>query len=403
VSNTVDTVENVFVQNPLAGAWTVEVFGDVIVQDSHLETPALDADFSLFVTGITPIPPPLIIRLPIGVPPSVLPFVPTDIPVTIEDGLETLVPNSEMLHYRAGPAGGFTTIPLTVLGGINYLASLPAFDCGDQPEFYISAQGDLGATVLSPPDAPASTHSFAVGGDIPLFEYDFESNAGWTVQNINVFDGGWERGLPGGNGLRQDPLTDFDGSGSCFVTGLALNADLDGGPTVLTSPIINLAGQSTATLSYARWFQVNVPDADRLDVEVSNDGGATWSLIESVQNSSGWVWRSVDLASVLMPTSQMRLRFTASDQPNNTITEAGVDAVRITAFGCDPSFFCTKGDVNGDGNVDGKDVGRFADLLINGGGTGLETCAGDLESPPNGLIDPNDIAPFVDCLLNGGC
>ncbi|MFN0132960.1 MAG: S8 family serine peptidase, partial [Phycisphaerales bacterium] len=51
VSNTKDTVECVFVPSPAAGIWKIEVFGDVITQDTHTETVAVDADFSLWVTG----------------------------------------------------------------------------------------------------------------------------------------------------------------------------------------------------------------------------------------------------------------------------------------------------------------------------------------------------------------
>ena len=52
VANTIDTVENVFIQTPEAGTWTVEVLGSQIVQDSHTETPAVDADYALVVTGV---------------------------------------------------------------------------------------------------------------------------------------------------------------------------------------------------------------------------------------------------------------------------------------------------------------------------------------------------------------
>ena len=52
-SNTIDTVENVFIQNPEAGTWTVQVIGDEIVEDSHVETPGLDADFALVISGIS--------------------------------------------------------------------------------------------------------------------------------------------------------------------------------------------------------------------------------------------------------------------------------------------------------------------------------------------------------------
>jgi len=51
-SNTLDTVENVWVQNPMPGTWTVEVLADELNQDSHTETGALDADFALVVSGV---------------------------------------------------------------------------------------------------------------------------------------------------------------------------------------------------------------------------------------------------------------------------------------------------------------------------------------------------------------
>ena len=54
VSNTLDTVENVFVPNPEAGTWTVEVFADEVVQDAHTETPEIDADFALILSPVSP-------------------------------------------------------------------------------------------------------------------------------------------------------------------------------------------------------------------------------------------------------------------------------------------------------------------------------------------------------------
>ena len=51
VANELDTVENVFVSTPEAGIWTVEVFASEINEDGHVETPEMDADFALVVTG----------------------------------------------------------------------------------------------------------------------------------------------------------------------------------------------------------------------------------------------------------------------------------------------------------------------------------------------------------------
>ncbi|MCP3104055.1 S8 family serine peptidase [Myxococcus sp. K15C18031901] len=49
--NKVDTVENVFLAEPQAGVWKVEVLGDEIVQDAKLDTRVIDANYGLVVSG----------------------------------------------------------------------------------------------------------------------------------------------------------------------------------------------------------------------------------------------------------------------------------------------------------------------------------------------------------------
>ena len=82
-----------------------------------------------------------------------------------------------------------------------------------------------------------------------------------------------------GNGTAApaaDATPDPDGT-MAFVTengppgGLAGNFDVDGGPTYLVSPIIDLAG-SESLVSYARWAFTATGVADSLSVEVSDDG-----------------------------------------------------------------------------------------------------------------------------------
>ena len=53
-ADTLNTVENVFVQNPEPGLWTVEVKALDINQDGHIETPGMDADFALVISGAQP-------------------------------------------------------------------------------------------------------------------------------------------------------------------------------------------------------------------------------------------------------------------------------------------------------------------------------------------------------------
>lgn len=58
-ADTKDTVECVFIQNPEGGAWTIEVSADEVIQDSHVETPEMDADYALVVSPVlsAPFPP----------------------------------------------------------------------------------------------------------------------------------------------------------------------------------------------------------------------------------------------------------------------------------------------------------------------------------------------------------
>ena len=49
--NVVDTVENVFVETPEAGTWTIRITASEVNQDAVLSTPAPDVTFALVVTG----------------------------------------------------------------------------------------------------------------------------------------------------------------------------------------------------------------------------------------------------------------------------------------------------------------------------------------------------------------
>ena len=53
VADTKNTEECVFLQNPESGEWTIEIHADEIIQDGHVETTELDADYALVVSGVT--------------------------------------------------------------------------------------------------------------------------------------------------------------------------------------------------------------------------------------------------------------------------------------------------------------------------------------------------------------
>jgi serine protease AprX len=50
--NTIDPIENVFVQNPASGVWTIEISAPQINADAELSTNPIDADYALVVSGV---------------------------------------------------------------------------------------------------------------------------------------------------------------------------------------------------------------------------------------------------------------------------------------------------------------------------------------------------------------
>jgi serine protease AprX len=52
-ANTIDTVECVFVQNPAAGTWTIQITAPTLTTDAHVATAATDATYALVVNGGT--------------------------------------------------------------------------------------------------------------------------------------------------------------------------------------------------------------------------------------------------------------------------------------------------------------------------------------------------------------
>ncbi|MGI9012842.1 MAG: hypothetical protein ACR2GY_01170 [Phycisphaerales bacterium] len=244
-------------------------------------------------------------------------------------------PGTGVLYINRG--NGFEMFPMQENSDNNYTATFPSSTCGSIVAYYVTAETTEGNEVSDPGNAPVSTFNVLSAVSVStFFEDDFENDFGWTVESINLTDGEWERGVPVNNG-RGDPSADFDGSGRCYLTDNAAgNSDVDGGPTRLISPVLNLANQPGATLGYAWWFTNDDNDGDRLSVELSNDNGNTWVVAaEYGDNDNGWTPTSLLISDFVTPTATTRVRFSAIDNPNNSVTEAAIDAVTITTINCD--------------------------------------------------------------------
>jgi hypothetical protein len=179
------------------------------------------------------------------------------------------------------------------------------------------------------------TRTFYACGVNEVLVDNAESGADWSVVNINLIDGPWTQipEVPIGGGVRNDPPTDYDGSGKCFLTdNVAGNSDVDGGPTQLTSRAFNLTGVSDPHLSFAYWIVTD--GADVMSVDVSSNNGSSWTPAATLTGQTGWAIHTFRVADFVAPSSQTRLRFSITDVAPGSITEGGIDYLRVLEIDC---------------------------------------------------------------------
>ncbi len=323
------------------------------------------------------------------------------------DGVGTLDASSVTLHARVGDSGPFSTSAATPLGGSGFGVTLPAAPCGEQIQFFVTAQ-TTGAEQVSFPvggeTAPLSTTALEIS---VVLADDFESDLGWSVSGDVSGDGEgeWERAVPLGGGDRGDPAADADGSGVCFVTGAADgNTDVDNGSTILTSPLLDVSGAPEAVVSYWRWYDNTAgaaPSEDVFVVEISDDDGGSWSTLETVgpggaEAAGGWNLASFRVADFVGTTSQVRVRFTASDLGDGSVVEAGVDGFRVEETGCSGPVACGPADL-------AEPLGQldFSDVVAFLGAFAAMDAAADL-AEPFGQWDFSDVVAFLGA-FGAGC
>ncbi|MBX2978786.1 MAG: choice-of-anchor B family protein [Flavobacteriales bacterium] len=164
---------------------------------------------------------------------------------------------------------------------------------------------------------------------------DFEFDFGWAVSGTATV-GHWERGVPVGttfNGVFSNPGADVPGDcgAQAYVTGngggAAGNDDLDGGNTVLTSPLFDATTQFDPHIRFRRWFfnagGSGAPN-DRMRISLSN-GITTVEVLNITSSSSAWVPVDVRILDHLERTPNMQLIVFITDDEPGHLVEGGLD------------------------------------------------------------------------------
>ncbi len=192
--------------------------------------------------------------------------------------------------------------------------------------------------------APPNAEGTAAASLSRAFFDDFEVDQAWIAgaPGDGAVDGIWEREIPIGSFFEGVVGANVDasptGEGYAFVTdnhnpgAAASTSDVDGGRTTLLSPVFDGTGLGELTLSYSRWYsnRAPAPSSDTFRCDVSMNGGAAWTNLESVSTGTdSWAAVSLPLSSLVTPTAAMQLRFVAEDLGDDTYVEAGIDDVAI--------------------------------------------------------------------------
>jgi len=142
----------------------------------------------------------------------------------------------------------------------------------------------------------------------------------------------------------------------------------------LLSPIIDLSDMDDALISYWKWYTNDGgdnPGNDRWYVDVSNDAGSSWSVLENTSSSwREWQYKRILISEIISLSNMMQFRFIAEDiqyegdnGSGGSIVEAAIDDILIQSIyhsGC-----INDGDVNGDGGVNVLDIVNTVNAILD--------------------------------------
>lgn len=252
--------------------------------------------------------------------------------------------------YTSINGAPFVMATMTDVGPGLYRTVLPAMPaCSGNLRYYVTVDGSNAQTYTNPAlgAAGATTVSSAVGTTL-AYENNMEGpTTGWSVVNTSLTSGAWEVAVPNGTiNLTQQAAPFEDGEQNtanvrCWVTqnglpgGASGTADVDGGPTDLLTPPIDLFG-TDGFISYRRWHY-STDAGDVLNVAVSPNG-VTWTTVENVVPVPGitnvWTTFSFRVSDYIVPSPTTQVRFRSWDVSPGHIVESAIDLFRVEAFAC---------------------------------------------------------------------
>jgi len=421
-----NNLEQVYVSSPMSGTWRVEV-GGTNVPDGP-QTYAITATPTLVSDSVS-------VAVSSTVPVAQQPATPLTVDAQVTLKNDTLVPGSVTLHYRL-TGGAFSSSAMTDQGGGLYSGEVPGASCGDLIEFYVSGEGQTLGVSTDPAGGAADPYTVQVGQIDTIVDLDFQSSSGgWTVgaAGDSATTGVWERGDPQFTGAQPEDDASPDGT-LCWVTQAAAGSglgtyDIDGGATTLLTNVMDMSALDNPIVSFWVWYSNDsgsAPNEDVFYADISTNGGGSWSNLLTIGPSGEHTqgnWNRYEynlLDEGVTPTSQVQLRFVASDLLNGSIVEALVDEFSVTSLSCTGPTACSPADLTTQGagigdpgygvpdnQVTAADLNYYVNAYVAGdiGIADVTTQGSGVGDPgygvPDGMVSAADIQYFVNLYLLG--
>jgi len=340
----------------------------------------------------------------------------SDGPVTVSATVTSMTSTIEEVTLNVNINNEWSAVNMTPSIDDAFNAEINNVNHASVIRYYITADDDDGNNARYPIDGNLM---FVLGELDVSAEFDFESGSQqWTAgsPSDNASAGIWEWGNPNGTndqyGLVQPEDDHTENGTQCFVTGNGSSSigsdDVDNGKTTLLSPIIDLSNMDDALLSYWKWYANDGgdnPGNDHWYVDVSNDAGNTWAVLENTPSSwREWQQKRILLSEYTLLSNAMQFRFIAEDiqydgdnGSGGSIVEAAIDDVLIQSIYYSE---CTNdGDVNNDGGVNVLDIVNTVNAILD------ETlmsdtliCAADINQ--DSVVNILDIVIMVNMILD---
>ena len=236
------------------------------------------------------------------------------------------------------------------------------------------------------------------------FSDSFEGgNLGWTftfgspAASTGTFLIGDPVATSGNYGDPSQPGDDHSPSGvNCLYSdenpgGDAGVDDIDNGEVIATSPAFDGSGTAVLEIDLWRWFfnEDNDDAGDYYILDVSNNGGGSWSQVETipgtVTGTNSWTNVVADLAQIVTPSATMRFRVRAADgHAVGDLVELAIDDIVITGSQmCTPSTLPLPGAFSKTSPANGA-TGQLTDLTLSwsasSNATGYEYCVDTVDN-----------------------